>query len=205
MALIPEELKLRFVSGIVLFSSAVFIISLGGFFYITALIFLSLFCAAEFFTIISKGEIKEEDKKKWIYTGVFAIGIPTISLYVIREVFTNGIITAFWFFILIAIVDTFAYFTGKLIGRTPLVPTISPSKTVEGLVGGVLLATLFSLIFFYTFKSKLHISAFLIMSLSISILAQISDIIESKLKRVFDVKDSSDLIPGHGGFLDRLD
>ena len=148
MAFIPEELKVRLVSGIALFSSAVFIISIGGGFYISTLLLIALFCAAEFFMIINKKRIDEVEEKKWIFKGVALIGVPIISLYIIREVFSNGTITAFWFFILVSMVDTFAYFTGKLIGRTKLAPSISPSKTVEGLVGGVILATLFSLIFF---------------------------------------------------------
>jgi len=205
MSFIPQELKLRFVSGIAMFSSVVFIISLGGSFYFTALILIALFCAAEFFMIINKKRIDEAEEKKWIFKGVALIGVPIISLYIIREVFSNGIITAFWFFLLVSMVDTFAYFIGKFIGRTKLAPSISPSKTVEGLIGGVLLATLFSLIFFYIFKSKLHIAGFLLISLTISLLAQVSDLLESKFKRMFDVKDSSNLIPGHGGFLDRLD
>ena len=205
MALNFEELKIRLISGIVLFSSSIFIISLGGFFYISAIMVLALFCAAEFFTIINNTELTAENRNKWMYRGVLIIAIPAVSLYSIREIFANGIVTAFWFFILVVIVDTCAYFVGKMIGRTKLVPSISPSKTIEGFIGGVLLSVLFSMIFFFLFNSKLHFTVFAFMSLCIAILAQISDILESKFKRMFGVKDSSNLIPGHGGFLDRLD
>jgi phosphatidate cytidylyltransferase len=202
---ISEELKLRLISGIILFSSAVFIVSIGGFFYISTLIFASLFCVAEIFLILGKPDFGELDTKKLIYKGVLFVAIPTISLYIIREIFTNGTLVTFWLFIFVAFVDTFAYFTGKLIGKHPLAPSISPSKTIEGLIGGVLIATCFSLSFYYIFNSKLNIFIFIFMSVLLGVLAQMSDLIESAFKRKFGVKDSSSIIPGHGGVLDRLD
>jgi phosphatidate cytidylyltransferase len=202
---IPEELKLRIISGTVLFSFAVFIITLGGFFYVGALILLAIFCAAEFFSIVGNADMTEEEHRKWTYYGVIFIGIPAISFYVIRDTFDKGLLTTFWFFILISMVDTFAYFTGKLLGKHKLAPKISPSKTIEGLLGGVLIATLISLAFFYFFNSKLNIIFFTLLSMLLGVISQISDITESYFKRKFGVKDSSNLIPGHGGFLDRLD
>lgn len=204
--LLPDDLKVRLISGIVMFSSAVFVISLGGFFYTSAIILLSLFCAAEFFTIVStSASLSDEEFKKWIYKGVLFIGIPAISLYIIRSFFVNGIMVSLWFFIIVSMVDICAYFTGKFFGKRKLVPNISPSKTIEGLIGGVALATIVSIGFFFLFNSKLNFLVFVIFSLALCIVSQLSDILESAFKRKFQVKDSSNLIPGHGGFLDRLD
>jgi phosphatidate cytidylyltransferase len=108
-------------------------------------------------------------------------------------------------FILLALVwasDTGSYFVGRYFGKTPLAPSISPSKTREGFFGGFLLGFLFSsvLILFHVIDWKLYVVA-----LVVHILVVLGDLIESKLKRLTLVKDSSHLIPGHGGFLDRCD
>jgi phosphatidate cytidylyltransferase len=200
-----SELVSRVKYGVLMFCLAVFLVSIGGAFFITGIVFIACFCAAELFLIIGKNGYNEYTINKAIYKGVCFVAIPALSLYIIREIFVGGIVTSFWFFILIAMVDTFAYFTGKLIGKRKLAPSISPSKTVEGLAGGVIFATIFSIIFFYLFNSKLPLSVYLVFSFIIAILAQVSDLIESYFKRKFDVKNSSNLIPGHGGFLDRLD
>jgi CDP-diglyceride synthetase len=203
--ILSNNLKTRIHSGILMFALAVFLISSGGFFYTSALILIACFCTAEFFLIIAPS-VKDNLKiNRIIFRGVLWIAIPLISLYIMREVFSKGVIISFWFFVSIALVDTFAYFTGRLIGKNKIAPNISPSKTVEGFIGGVLFSTFFSIFFYYIFKSDLPLWGFILFSCVLSILAQISDLIESRFKRKFNVKDSSNIIPGHGGFLDRLD
>ena len=108
-------------------------------------------------------------------------------------------------FILLALVwatDTGSYFVGRAFGKTPLAPSISPSKTREGFFGGLLLSLTFSsvLILLNVIDSRL-----LIVAVLVHVLVVLGDLIESKLKRLTSVKDSSHLIPGHGGFLDRCD
>lgn len=106
--------------------------------------------------------------------------------------------------VLVWMQDTVAYFVGSAIGRTPLT-TISPKKswegTVAGLVGAVLAA---GLLWQYGFDRQLQLSTVLLMS-AVAILAQLGDLGESLLKRNFGVKDSGQVIPGHGGLLDRFD
>lgn len=202
---IGEDFKIRLIYGVVLFTSAVILIALGGFFYTFAIMLLAVICTAEMFMIVGANTPSEELKKNIILKGVFAIFIPAFSMYLIREGFSKGMITSFWFFILVASVDTFAFISGRLFGKNKIAPSVSPSKTWEGLIGGVLLATLFSVGFYYFFSSGLNIIVFIIFSFMIAIFAQVSDFCESYFKRQFKVKDSSQLIPGHGGFLDRLD
>jgi len=99
--------------------------------------------------------------------------------------------------------DTMAYLVGSLIGKTPLSP-ISPKKTWEGTIGGAILAVLaVGLIGFYGFHFP--IKPLLIISLTAAIAGTAGDLFESKLKRLAGVKDSGQIMPGHGGFLDRFD
>lgn len=100
--------------------------------------------------------------------------------------------------------DSGAYFVGKAIGKTKLWPAISPNKTVEGSLGGIVLAVFVMLLFAVTTRSFTMPQA-LLLGLVIAVSGQIGDLIESAIKRTFDVKDSGTLLPGHGGVLDRCD
>ncbi len=100
--------------------------------------------------------------------------------------------------------DSFAYFCGRLFGKRRLAPKISPKKSVEGFIGGMVFAVIASVIYFnlYSFLPVYHL---IILSIIISIFGPVGDLFESVIKREFGVKDSSNLIPGHGGILDRFD
>ena len=99
--------------------------------------------------------------------------------------------------------DTAAYLVGKNMGRHKLAPHISPKKTVEGLLGAVAGSLLITL--FFSNRLGLTLLPAIVVGLFIGILGQLGDMLESIAKRVWNVKDSSSLIPGHGGILDRLD
>ncbi|AXJ12215.1 phosphatidate cytidylyltransferase [Streptococcus pluranimalium] len=104
--------------------------------------------------------------------------------------------------------DTGAYFIGRRMGRRKLLPKVSPNKTIEGSLGGILSAVIVSLIFMLFDKDVYAPHHFLIMLILVaifSIFAQFGDLVESAIKRRFAVKDSGNLIPGHGGILDRFD
>tara|TARA_Y100000591_G_C21509055_1_gene533736 strand:- start:277 stop:666 length:390 start_codon:yes stop_codon:yes gene_type:complete len=103
----------------------------------------------------------------------------------------------------ITIFDTSSYLLGSLIGRTKIL-SISPNKTYEGLLGGIIFTIIFMIIFNYIFLNSYFFS-FIVVILSIIFLAFLGDIIESYFKRLSNIKNSSNLIPGHGGFLDRFD
>lgn len=107
-------------------------------------------------------------------------------------------------FALIWASDTFAYLSGTLFGKTKLYEKISPNKTVEGAIGGFI-ATLIAAYFLAKAVPILTTVSWLIIAVLIAVFGQLGDLIESKFKREAQVKDSSNLIPGHGGFLDRLD
>ena len=104
----------------------------------------------------------------------------------------------------IVVSDSAQYYTGRTFGRRPLSPTISPKKTVEGAIGGVVFGTVATMIGgYYVFATPIWLLA--ILGAAISLLGIVGDLFESLLKRSAGVKDSSNLIPGHGGVLDRID
>lgn len=108
------------------------------------------------------------------------------------------------FFILIWTSDSFAYLIGSTLGKTKLYEKISPNKTVEGAVGG-LLAALIGSYFIAKYFTFLSFFDWMIIAIITVVFGILGDLIESKFKREAGVKDSSNFIPGHGGFLDRLD
>ena len=102
--------------------------------------------------------------------------------------------------------DTFALITGSLVGRHKLCPNISPKKTWEGLVGGVLMGTFVATAFYFTVINSNCSLVFLIFStMFLCLVGQLGDLVFSSIKRFYEVKDFSNLIPGHGGILDRFD
>lgn len=109
------------------------------------------------------------------------------------------------FFGLVMMTDTAAYYTGRSIGRHKLAPQISPGKTVEGSIGGLIGAAITGVLCKLIFFPELPLAHALILGLAIGIVGQIGDLAESLLKRSAGVKDSGRLLPGHGGMLDRID
>ncbi|NML36257.1 phosphatidate cytidylyltransferase [Chitinophaga sp. G-6-1-13] len=108
--------------------------------------------------------------------------------------------------IFIWINDTMAYIVGSLIGRTPFFPSISPKKTIEGTVGGMILAIAAAGVYgYYWGQQYLSLQHWLVLAGIAAIFGTIGDLLESRLKRMAGVKDSGNIMPGHGGFLDRFD
>ena len=130
----------------------------------------------------------------------FALGLPKFSTLDPEKSFT---LEVFMLFVLIWSSDTFAYLTGKFFGKHKMAPKISPKKTWEGFAGGVVL-TLVLGFFVEQYFPELR-GNWMIVGLLVSIFAPLGDLVESQLKRSFAVKDSGNIIPGHGGVLDRLD
>lgn len=113
-----------------------------------------------------------------------------------------------WVFFLLAVIfagDTGAYYTGRALGKHKLSPTISPGKTMEGCVGGLLANVLGALAVRSLMLPHLKLSHTLILSIAMGIVGQIGDLCESMVKRAAQLKDSGKILPGHGGMLDRID
>jgi phosphatidate cytidylyltransferase len=149
-----------------------------------------------------EGKVKEALKRFPFLLGLFVfIPVMTISSIVhIQEwkVFLFGMM------LLTFSVDVFAWFFGRLFGKHPLWTEVSPKKTVEGTVGGVISSIIISGVYFSYFMGEFDF----LMAIQFAFLAccaQLGDLVQSKLKRQFEIKDSSSLIPGHGGVYDRVD
>ncbi len=111
-----------------------------------------------------------------------------------------------YLFLITTITDTFALFTGMLVGNHKLCPKISPKKTIEGSVGGTVMGTFVACVFYYTvISSNVSLVALILITAFLSLIGQLGDLVFSSIKRYYDVKDFSNLIPGHGGILDRFD
>lgn len=108
-------------------------------------------------------------------------------------------------FILIWTNDTFAYLVGRQFGKTKLLEKISPKKTIEGFVGGVVFAVVASIFIGIYYVTLLPLAYWIVIALIASFAGTIGDLVESKFKRIANVKDSGAIMPGHGGILDRLD
>jgi phosphatidate cytidylyltransferase len=145
------------------------------------------------------------DSGKLIFTVIyvalpfsFALGLPKYSS--IENTFSLEVI---FLFILIWSSDTFAYLVGKFFGKNKMAPKISPKKTWEGYIGGVVLTLVLSY-FVEQYQPQLR-GNWMVVGFLIAAFAPLGDLVESQLKRNFGVKDSGNIIPGHGGVLDRLD
>ncbi len=151
---------------------------------------------------------RAEDMAKNIHQiGVLIIGIiyiPILFSYLIplRDMGYR------WVLLLLTIIflcDTGALYTGMLIGRHKLYPSISPNKTLEGAVGGILFGITAAVLSKSIFFNQLEVKDAIFLGFSLSILGQLSDLSESMVKRIGGVKDSGKFFPGHGGVLDRID
>jgi len=107
---------------------------------------------------------------------------------------------------LIWVADIGAYFSGKRFGKNKLAERISPGKTIEGLLGALVLTSLYTLLSAYYFGlNTIQIISLMLISLVLTIISVVGDLYESTLKREVGLKDSGTILPGHGGILDRID
>ena len=142
---------------------------------------------------------------KWYaMIGPAYIGLPCLSLQYLRGDDDFGLMLTVWVMGLVWATDIGGYVFGKNIGGPKLAPRLSPNKTWAGLIGGVVSAAIIGGGIAYFTEFSTVIGAFIISAL-LAVIAQIGDLFESGVKRRFGVKDSSRLIPGHGGVLDRVD
>ncbi|UYQ92727.1 phosphatidate cytidylyltransferase [Chitinophaga horti] len=183
--------------------------------------FIGWALAIVFLMVLPLGEILMNNTFSLKNMGYSALGLiyVTVSIGMLVDMRLNdvlqfslpsgqpiGYLVPLLLIIFIWINDTMAYIVGSLIGRTPFFPSISPKKTTEGSVGGMVLAVATAGVFgWYWGKSVLAFEHWLALAGIAAIFGTIGDLLESKLKRLAGVKDSGNMMPGHGGFLDRFD
>lgn len=140
----------------------------------------------------------------WRIAGLAFFGAVILGLLAIRGEGWDGFLAALFLGIVVWLTDTGAFFTGRQVGGEKLAPGISPGKTWSGAIGGLAIGTLGGLVYWlFTTTSPWWIG--LMLAAGISVIGQIGDLAESAVKRRFRIKDSGDIIPGHGGLMDRLD
>ena len=140
----------------------------------------------------------------WRVGGQIFFALLLVAVQEMRGSVPTGIIAGWYLGITIASNDTGAYFVGRVIGGPKLAPMVSPAKTISGALGGWLIGTLAGTIFWIVFTDSPWWLG-IVFSAALGIAGQVGDLLESAIKRLFRIKDSSDIIPGHGGFMDRLD
>lgn len=137
--------------------------------------------------------------------GVVYIALPLSLLILIDTMVPSGKI---WIFFLLAVIfatDTGAFYFGRTLGRHKLYKTVSPNKTWEGAIGGLICSFIAAFIFLKVFHVyDINLSLFILVFF-LSALSQAGDLVESMIKRYHGVKDSGNILPGHGGMLDRID
>ena len=148
------------------------------------------------------GEDKYSMKDAFFLVGmILFLSIGFNSFILVR----NMSLRLFWYLVTIPVcTDSFALFVGSVYGKHKMTPKISPKKSWEGAIAGLILGTIIPCIFYHYIVSPITIKVVIITAL-LSIFGQMGDLIFSKIKRENDIKDFSNLMPGHGGVLDRLD
>ncbi len=163
---------------------------------------LFFFCGMGFLTA---GAVRTTDftrSLKWIVLGVVYVALPLLSIAYIRD--AAGFTWVMWLFLVVWATDVGGYFAGRTIGGPKLMPKISPKKTWAGLLGGMTLSVIVTWIMMQ-WAWLTPIPLFPWAALLLPVWAQVGDMLESALKRHYDIKDSGSIIPGHGGILDRVD
>lgn len=136
--------------------------------------------------------------------GVFYVGLPAVALLWLRSDEPFGFTAVLFVFAVVWGSDTAAYAAGRAIGGPKLWPRVSPNKTWAGLLGALAAGAAAAAVF-AALEPEASTVRLLLLGVGLAFVAQAGDLAESALKRLFNLKDASDLIPGHGGFMDRMD
>lgn len=136
--------------------------------------------------------------------GVFYVGLPAVALLWLRSDEPFGFTAVLLIFAVVWASDTAAYAAGRSIGGPKLWPRVSPNKTWAGLIGALCAGGLAAAVI-AVLEPEVGPARLVLVGIALSLVAQAGDLAESALKRLFNLKDASDLIPGHGGFMDRMD
>ncbi|MED4602717.1 phosphatidate cytidylyltransferase [Paenibacillus validus] len=164
-------------------------------------LFLFLFLAA---TVITKNKTTI-DHVATAFLGMAYVGLGFHYMIETRTIPDHGLFLTLLVFLCIWTTDSGAYFTGSMIGKTPLWPTISPKKSVEGAIGGTVLSVIVAIGFAWCRPDLLGYAQAVWIGLVIAVVGQVGDLVQSAYKRVKGIKDSGMILPGHGGVLDRTD
>ena len=153
------------------------------------------------YTVVKKNQFSFDD----VGFALLSLLYVGIGFYYFIEARFAGLHYIFYALFIIWATDTGAYFFGRAFGKRKLWPEISPNKTIEGSVGGVISALIVAFIIQLFIDFEQSFTMLVIMTIAISIFGQMGDLVESAFKRHYGIKDSGKILPGHGGILDRFD
>ena len=180
--------------------------------YTRAMLLIALAYAIYLFGVVVFQYGKESSdmgKTALLYMASFYVIGGLSAVVLLRD---EGAVSRFLFlipFVFAWVIDTFAYFSGRLFGKHKLIPAVSPKKTVEGAIGGAVFgaatAVLYGVIVNACFDAIPNYVTLILGGLAIAVVSQIGDLIMSAIKRQYNVKDFGKMLPGHGGLLDRFD
>ena len=153
------------------------------------------------YTVISKNHFTFD------HAGFIVISVSYVAMGFYYMMETRELSLLYVFFVLLALwaTDSGAYFVGRALGKNKLWPEISPNKTIEGAIGGIVASLIVAVIFTLFTPIDLSFVRLLLMAVFVAVFGQLGDLVQSAFKRHYGVKDSGNLLPGHGGILDRSD
>ena len=195
-----SALKSRLAIGLTGFPLVVLAVLNGGWIFNSIIVLAAAIAFKEFLSIKSEND----NTVLWILFGVVYVLGSLFCLLVLRDIDGRDSYFTLMLFAGVSVNDSFSYIFGKWIGGKKIAPSISPNKTYAGLIGG-LISTVFFIFLFNKFIFPLTIIDQCVFVIILNIVGFFGDIFESSLKRRVNIKDSSRLLMGHGGMLDRLD
>lgn len=219
-----SDLLVRFVSSVFMLGLAIIALWLGGWFWTGLIVLLAGLVLWEWNRLVGRFGVSPVAEVAWLFIGVLYVGAASMAMISVRTGELSFLMTDrfagydMWTVLLafiapIVAVDVGAYFSGRTIGGPKIAPSISPSKTWAGLIGGMIAASIVTVAVEMTDAGpatapgwNMASVGFAVLSgVLIAIIAQAGDFFESWMKRRADMKDSAGFIPGHGGVFDRLD
>lgn len=204
-----KESNIPIIMEIISYLFVIFLIAFGNNYYfidysLTYQIFIVLFLVFLLpLVLINNNEKYNIKDALYLMASTLFLSISFNTFILIENM---GVVYIIYLALITIITDTFAYVGGNLIGKHKLCPKISPNKTVEGALVGSLVGTIISVMFYsLIITTNENILVVVLITLLFTIIGQFGDLVFSSIKRYYKVKDYSNIIPGHGGILDRLD
>lgn len=192
---------LRLISAIILAPAVLWVVFMGGMAFELMITLAAVVLVYEWTKMVGRSFW-------WLVLGGVYISAAIFALWWLREGSEDGLFYFVWLLVVVWATDIGGYLFGMTIGGPKLAPAISPNKTWSGFIGGILLAVIggYAVVVYFSDQAQIsNLASVIALGLGISIVSQLGDLFESKIKRRFGVKDSGNIIPGHGGLFDRVD